>query len=544
MSTNFSHRLIPYLQKLESNKLQERTTKTNFVFRVFDDNSQGTYTEETGFTAGAFSEGGFRNKPPQDFHKSVVAHVEREYKQSPWISASRRWDWAVWEMCRRQQQFGSNINIRVAVIDFHRLRASSRSRMKLDSGPYFNHTVHALQFLKPTESGTSQLTKLEHFANIADELLFYGCIPAYAVLSVVELEDVVHYAPGYDAGWLKSTSYRDSHWAMRRDHLSRIKWDAGRYGLECAHLAWALLRPRYNILKSLIWSILLDVAVGSSISPMTDNESVTIEKQGYPMRSVDSLADEMLGLLVKDAGNTPNPTVPIASPDYSPRIRSMNDDPPKPRNIRSHVDQRDTESWYTQIEFSWAQSQRAGIETPENNEGFDEEATQKLSTVSSGITKSIAVLKLSLLLLKEETIRDELHTAYIQTSALDPSEPCLLSDLEDCLRLIYATAADLLGQLDVAISPDIKLRIHSAQQKLEEFTDDFVALAAGFPFSHIESMKDTDWAILKLRVEEAVGPKLKWLHEALQLLRRPDATRRALWLKETVYEDACRWFQP
>ncbi|KAG8788357.1 hypothetical protein FRC12_014675 [Ceratobasidium sp. 428] len=156
----------------------------------------------------------------------------------------------------------------------------------------------------------------------------------------------------------------------------------------------------------------------------------------------------------------------------------------------------------------------------------------------------ITMLKLSLVLSREGNIRDELHAAYIKTSALEPSKPGLLSDLEDCLQLIHVTVADLLGQIDAAISSDIKLRIECAQQKLEEFRDNFVALAASFPFSHIKSMRDRDWEILKLRIEEAAGLKLKWLHEVLQLLCHPGATKRVDWLEEPTYEDACRWFQP
>ncbi|KAG8720664.1 hypothetical protein FRC09_009182 [Ceratobasidium sp. 395] len=337
---------------------------------------------------------------------------------------------------------------------------------------YFEHPVHALELLTPLEQHSDYLEKLGNFANIADELLFHGSIPAWAVVSVVELKDIVHYVPGYNCKWLGASSYRDSNRGMCHDHISRWGWDAGRYGLECAHLAWALLRLKY----------VFDLA-SSSVSPPVNNMLVKLKGKGYPMDLANPLVEKISSVLavVKDTGS---PIALMWSHDHPLRIDLADGDLP------------------------------------------------------------ITMLKLSLVLSREGKIRDELHAAYIETSTLEPSKPGLSSDLEDCLQLIHVTAADLLGQIGVTTSPDIKLRIESAQQKLEEFTDNFVTLAASFPFSHIGSMGDRDWKILKLRIEEAVGLKLKWLQEVLKLLCRPDTTKRALRLEETTYEDACRWFQP
>ncbi|KAG8788358.1 hypothetical protein FRC12_014676 [Ceratobasidium sp. 428] len=184
MPPGFSYRWIPQLQDLEPNELQDRATKTNFVFRVFDDTSKAVYTKETGFTACTPLGGDFRDRSSQDLHRSVVSHVGRAQINSPWISASRLWDWAVWEMSRRQRRSTSNTHVRVAVIDVRKFKSSSG----LDFDPA---CIHALQFLNPLKEQSDYLKKLENFANIADEILFYGSIPACAVVSVVELEDVV-----------------------------------------------------------------------------------------------------------------------------------------------------------------------------------------------------------------------------------------------------------------------------------------------------------------------------------------------------------------
>ncbi|KAG9122376.1 hypothetical protein FRC07_001290, partial [Ceratobasidium sp. 392] len=172
-----------------------------FAFRVFDDDSQAVYDEGMGFIAGKFLDGGSIGDPPQEPYDSVASHVDGAEEASPWISASRQWAWAVWEMARRER--ARKTNIRLALIDVISLRRESGSSDSWLSRVYQNRVVHALQFLDPSKLPREKLRRLQGFANVADELLFYGSIPADAVVSVVRLEDITNHIPGYEFNWVE-----------------------------------------------------------------------------------------------------------------------------------------------------------------------------------------------------------------------------------------------------------------------------------------------------------------------------------------------------
>ncbi|KAG9122377.1 hypothetical protein FRC07_001291 [Ceratobasidium sp. 392] len=514
MATYFSHRSIPQLQNQDSERLRERTNKTRFAFRVFDKQSQGTYDEEAGFIAAAFCNGQAIEAPPLDPHVSVVSHVNRAYTNSPWISASRQWDWAVWEMCRRQQRFGNNTDIRIAVIDVHALTPNSKR-------PFRGQIIHALQFLNPLKLD-GLLKTLENFANIADELLFYGIIPACAVVSVVRREDLMCYVPGHDTGWLKSTSFRDAHWAMRRDWLSRINWNPNSYSRECANLALSLLRPVYHILKSQTWSIFFDVIDNSSLLLEESERSLKTPLAIEPMQTLAERVSELTELALELGFRHP------ADRELDKRLEGLN-----------LSETQSAPSPCSDIEFSWAGSSSSHFdESYSDKSGYCEETLNnqiidQLSVASSALTKSF-----------EDTIETTLHTAYTQSAASGSFETSSAAEREDCVGLIYVTAANLIAQHDVVIAPDIRHRMDQAQRKLEDFKEHFLALAGSAPFSHVSTMKDADWAVFKTRIKEAVDSKLRWLHEILQLLRRPEHARQGVWLKETSYSAAYGWFQP
>ncbi|KAG9121862.1 hypothetical protein FRC07_002002 [Ceratobasidium sp. 392] len=542
MATYFSHRSIPQLQNQDSERLRERINKTRFAFRVFDKQSQGTYDEEAGFVAAAFCKGQAIEAPPLDPHASVVSHVNRTYTDSPWISASRQWDWAVWEMCRRQQRFGNDTDIRIAVVDVYALTSNSKRTFR-------GQIIHALQFLNPLKLDGS-LKTLENFANIADELLFYGSIPAHAVVSVVRREDLMCYVPGHDTGWFKSTSFRDAHWAMRRDWLSRINWDPNSYSLQCANLALSLLRPVYHALKCQTWSIFFDVIDNSSL---LIEESESAFKAALAIEPMQTLAERVSELTVQDSPISLNTQARTGTPESALELGFRH---PANRELAKRLEDlnisetQSAPSSCSDIEFSWAGSSSSSSDESFSDtsgccqETLNNQIVEQLSAASSEITKSFATMKLSLLLLKEDTIETTLHTAYTQSSVSGSSKTSSTAEREDCVGLIYFTAANLLAQHNVILTPDIRHQTDQAQRKLEDFKEHFLALAGSAPFSHVSTMKDADWAVFKARIVEAVDAKLRWLQEIIQLLRRPEHARRELWLKETSYAASYGWFQP
>ncbi|KAG8742397.1 hypothetical protein FRC10_001579 [Ceratobasidium sp. 414] len=272
MTTSISHRLIPQLQDWGAEELQDRVANTRFAFRVFDDLSRGTYDPEQGFK----SYGRGIDEQSLCLYQSAAHHVDRSFQvQSPWISASRRWDWALWEMARRSRRYAANFHIRVAIIDVYALSS------KLDSPARPSpHIYHALLLLEPSKlrelgwrsTWSERLpTQLQHFANIADEILFLEHIPASAVVSVVALDDIIRDVPGYPTGWLKGASFRDAHAAMCNDHLSCSNWDLDVKALEYVNFALALLRPTYNNLRTMTWSLFFEVARDSPPSLVAES---------------------------------------------------------------------------------------------------------------------------------------------------------------------------------------------------------------------------------------------------------------------------------
>ncbi|KAG8685717.1 hypothetical protein FRC08_012949 [Ceratobasidium sp. 394] len=261
---SISHCSLPRLQDWNTAELQNRVSGTRFAFRVFDDLCRVTYDEEQGFKS--------RTNGPDKlcFHTSAAHHVDRSFQvQSPWISASRRWNWALWEMRRRSRQYADNCHIRVAVIDVYALLN------KLDGSARSNpHIYHALELLDPDlldrlgwkSTWSDRLpSQLQNFSNMADEILFLRHIPSSAVVSVIALDDIVGNVPGYGTGWLGSPSFRDSHAAMCSNHFSCSNWDPNLKAREYVDFALALLRPTYKDLYTGTWLLFFELVRDSSL---------------------------------------------------------------------------------------------------------------------------------------------------------------------------------------------------------------------------------------------------------------------------------------
>ncbi|KAG9073536.1 hypothetical protein FS749_015031 [Ceratobasidium sp. UAMH 11750] len=397
------------LQDLSPEELEDRVVHTRFAFRVLDNQSHVTYDHEQGFRSRILPSTGM-NGQTLCLYRSAAHHVDCSFHvQSPWISASRRWDWALWEMARRRRT-AANLNIRVAIIDVYALLNESKSPVGSNIRIY-----HALQLLDPllldklgwnSTWGGRRPAQLQNFSNVADEILFFQSVPASAIISVVALDDITRDAPGYSAGWLEQPSFRDAHAALCESHLNSPSRDIA---LEYVNFALALLQPAYSDLRAATWSLFLDV-VGNilPLSGMEYHASDLAMPQSYGNTALQS--PDLIESLVEAFSALP--------PETLPRIAE--------RGCLKRADAS-----------SGAFRTRMKILT--------DKTTQELAALKVDVLKQSMILDIIRLLAKE-------------------------ADSCEILRPhIRAMTIQLLDQCRVAISPKIARQIDSARQTIRDF---------------------------------------------------------------------------
>ncbi|CAE6455449.1 unnamed protein product [Rhizoctonia solani] len=300
--TNYKN-IKDYLPDLKPAKhLCERVASTRIVFRVFDSDSYRGYDPATGFEASGFDERTRLDDRLAEAHLSwgnctVV---------TPWLSTTRRWLWAVWEMNRR---FGGSYSssparkrpssgIRVAVIDLDACRGNAKP------------PVHALSVLSPTSG-------LRKFANMSDEILIYGRVPPAAIISIWTYEKAIGIA-GLPSSILlhlptgSYLSYRDVH-ARIVESLDKPaeaqSWVAREGGEKCANIGINMLQDGYRRLEE---------QLGRIVGPVKEAQAWVIKVTPRSDDLLDNLSQEM-GALSTDSdrgitsnlgingGRTPNP---------------------------------------------------------------------------------------------------------------------------------------------------------------------------------------------------------------------------------------------
>ncbi|KAF8698335.1 hypothetical protein RHS03_07688, partial [Rhizoctonia solani] len=273
-----------------ANRLNERIDTTRVVFRVFDSSSFRGYHPANGFEATGF------DKTSLSYAHLAEAHVDRDNRNiiTPWLSTSRRWLWAVWDMNRRSylRRAGGLVvrqdSIRVAVIDLNACKG----------GPF--PPVHSLSLLSPN-------SKLRQFANISDEILIYGHIPPSAIISVWKFEkiersvDIVGIpriisqkmpTDGYE-------SYRDVHHNLVtffKSSSSAIIWQAREEGQRCADIAINMLYHGYDQ---------LDQELEEMLAPIRGTRTWVYEKR-VSSGNVDGLIREVNGMSCGGASEPSN----------------------------------------------------------------------------------------------------------------------------------------------------------------------------------------------------------------------------------------------
>ncbi|QRV97152.1 hypothetical protein RhiJN_25171 [Ceratobasidium sp. AG-Ba] len=268
----------PDLKTWTPESLEALISSTRFVFRVFDNRTEANYSKLEGFVADAVAFDDPIGDLPIDLFESVANHVDRlADPPSKWISATRRWDWAIWEMARRDRN-AKNINppprsIRVAVIDLHAIPHNSG----LKESPYGGRIIHALQLLNdPVRDWSSSrlpywtrkqntIFNLQNYSNSSDEVLFYERIPAAAIVSVASFRDIIPYVPGRDIliSWPDGSQYFSTYPLLRMSYRNTHQKASD---IVEDHLAFTLylLRPVYNEILGLLQSALARFPSNSS----------------------------------------------------------------------------------------------------------------------------------------------------------------------------------------------------------------------------------------------------------------------------------------
>jgi hypothetical protein len=224
-----------------SRRLNERIETTRIVFRVFDSSSFRDYNPTTGFEAT-----GFNKETPLSFAQLAEAHIDKDNRTivTPWLSTTRRWLWAVWDMNRRfhwPNQRGPVVrrdSIRVAVID---LNACKGSRFR---------PVHSLSLLSPQ-------SEKRQFPNISDEVLIYGQVPLAAIISIWRFEKTIDIMgiPPIISEKMPDTVYK----GYREIHHSIVKmleslesaraWQAQNEGRRYVDIVISMMQHGYNRLE-------------------------------------------------------------------------------------------------------------------------------------------------------------------------------------------------------------------------------------------------------------------------------------------------------
>ncbi|CAE6491850.1 unnamed protein product [Rhizoctonia solani] len=216
----------PLPDLLPAKLLSERVASTRIVFRVFDRSSFRGYNPATGFVAT-----GFDKNPFLDEKQLAEAHLNWGQSSvfTPWISTTRRWLWAIWEMNRRANNM--NTEIRVAVIDLEACRGSAKP------------PVHALSAL-----GSTSYSSYRNFANHSDEILIYGRVPPEAVISIWPFEKLSELAwlpKSIPDRILPGSPYKPVHNAISVALSNPPKtpmWKAQEEGERCAGIVIGLLQ--------------------------------------------------------------------------------------------------------------------------------------------------------------------------------------------------------------------------------------------------------------------------------------------------------------
>ncbi|CAE6417380.1 unnamed protein product [Rhizoctonia solani] len=271
-------------KKASKDDLDYLMGQTRFLYRVFTHDCRSPRTDD-GFIAHKYRDSGPELNIAQLLlnddtrYRSALMHIEND-ENTPWISTTRVWDWAMWKLMSPSEKMEG---ARVAIIDllhFPQLALQGKGTLDLSLDRFQGQIVHALDAINRLELQKSSAAPLSSDmvqrardrANSADEVLVYAMIPSSAIVSTFSLQDIQPSVPPTfvadpiaEPDYQKSIRRRlqkvikikddiNSHkqqiglfrqtrhaWIKR---LDKEKWDTEKHGHKVTDLAYAFLKER------------------------------------------------------------------------------------------------------------------------------------------------------------------------------------------------------------------------------------------------------------------------------------------------------------
>ncbi|CAE6434373.1 unnamed protein product [Rhizoctonia solani] len=297
-------------KKASKEELDSLMSQTRFLYRVFTSDCRSPRISQ-GFVAHKYR----NNVDMIDVAQLLVddntrdvsglSHIENQ-ENSPWISTTRAWDWAMWKLMSPNEKMAG---ARVAVIDLlHfpelQLQTPGAANRQLPSERFHGQIIHALEAINRAELQDSSAKSLNaktvqrarDRANSADEVLVYAVIPSSAIVSTFNLQDIMpsippHFTPSPSAESEKQKKKRGSkdededhklqiglfrktrhRW---RTELEKEKWDTDKHGRKNTQLAHAFLKERSTQITQKFSQLnnLFQPAIDHGVSSTTDATS-------------------------------------------------------------------------------------------------------------------------------------------------------------------------------------------------------------------------------------------------------------------------------
>ncbi|CAE6358905.1 unnamed protein product [Rhizoctonia solani] len=495
---------IPDRKTASKDDLNFLMGQTRFVYRIFTDKCRSPRVTQ-GFVAHKYRDyvDGINVTQLLSNDESryflALSHIENQ-ENSPWISTTRLWDWAMWRLKSPGEKM---TGARVAVIDLLCLQELQARASGLSSERFNGQVIHVLDAISRAElrSASDKPLKEEMVqrardrANSADEVLIYAMIPTGAIVSTFNLSDIhssvprnftTDSSPASDNQkkklWKLRRPGKDKHdanqerWGQFRNmrygwikELDKEKWDTSHHGRKITELAYSFLEERVNEINTILSQLdnMFKPAADSDPATSSTTESTVlnlIESDGdgdgkerndddYNSAS-SSCASTQLADLIDRAG-----------------IYELDADIGSLASLVSAVSRLTTSS---KGQFS-----QESLKNPVPG------SNDKPSTNSSELLANLSLLPKSY------------HTfecPFGLTSNLTPVKQ----------------GAKPSGAANESPQDEINSKIAEAQQSINIFCDQLIILASSIlePYWNVKQRKEKDWDILKHAIVEFVKPEV------------------------------------
>ncbi|CAE6409085.1 unnamed protein product [Rhizoctonia solani] len=484
--------------------------QTRFLYRV--------YTEEC--RSPRVSQGFIAHKFRNDVHNinaarllanddtrylSGLNHLESQ-ENSPWISTTRLWDWAMWRLMSSHEKMKSAC---VAVIDLlHfpelQLQPGDTYQSDLSLERFHGQIIHALDVIKRVEvqsplgkAPSSEVVKrARDRANAADEVLVYAIIPSSSVVSTFSLQDIRPSVPRQFATGLNADSDNQKMKRRRKAHkpkdedykeqvgrfrntrynwtreIDKEKWDTDKHGRKFAELAYAFLKQgEAQRLTRLDGMPQHDISLIQTNTGSLGVDPTRLDKTPQEVSGGVEVNDEHVGAADDhDSTSSGEGSTRLADVFGRAGIYEMDAEAGSMASLTSAYSRLTTASKVFSSQESLSGPIPESIEGPKNDQAL--------------------LINLSML-----------PKAYhMSTKGLDPSK-----------GIVEASEPTSPPSKDESIS-----KKSEAQREINIFCDQLLILSSSIlePYWNTKQRKGKDWDILKHAIVESVKPKITRMEDA------------------------------